>query len=79
MDSHEHARSPTLIRPALPWRTIGIALLLMALLVAGAIISFGLRPDPLPAPFGPAANGLISYQTEGDLYTRLTSSPARNA
>ena len=62
------ARRPSLA-PALPWRTIGIALLLMALLVAGAIISFGLRQDPLPAPFGPAANGLISYQAEGDIYT----------
>ena len=51
------ARRPAFV-PALPWRTIGIALLLLALLVAGAIISFGLRPDPLPAPFGPAANGL---------------------
>ena len=56
--------------PALPWRTIGIALLLLALLVAGAIISFGLRQDPLPAPFGPAANGLIAYPADGDIYTR---------
>ena len=39
------ARRPS-FAPALPWRTIGIALLLLALLVAGAIISFGLRPGP---------------------------------
>ena len=64
------ARRPTLA-PALPWRTIGIALLLLALLVAGAIISFGLRQDPLPLPFGPAANGLIAYPgADGDIYTR---------
>ena len=63
------ARRPS-FAPALPWRTIGIALLLLALLVAGAIISFGLRTDPLPAPFGPAANGLIAYPADGDIYTR---------
>ena len=63
------ARRPS-FAPALPWRTIGIALLLLALLVAGAIISFGLRQDPLPAPFGPAANGLIAYPADGDIYTR---------
>jgi WD40 repeat protein len=63
------ARRPT-FAPAVPWRIIAIALLLLALAVAGAIISFGLRPDPLPAPFGPAANGLIAYPAHGDIYTR---------
>ena len=63
------ARRPSLV-PALPWRTLAIALLLLALLVAGAIISFGLRPDPVPAPFGPAANGLVAYPADGDIYTR---------
>lgn len=62
------ARRPT-FAPALPWRTIGIALLLLALLVAGAVISFGLRRDPLPAPFGPASNGLIAFPADNDIYT----------
>jgi len=46
------ARRPV-FAPAVPWRTIAIALLLLALLVAGAVISLGLREEPLPAPFGP--------------------------
>ena len=53
------ARRPAFV-PALPWRTIGIALLLLALLVAGAIISFGLRP-------GSAARALRSRRQRADL------------
>lgn len=57
--------------PGVPWRTVGILLVLLALLVAGAVISIGLRLDRNPAPpFGPAANGLIAYAAGGDLYTR---------
>ncbi len=57
--------------PGVPWRTIGILLALLALLVAGAVISIGLRPDRTPAPpFGLAANGLIAYASDGDLYSR---------
>jgi Tol biopolymer transport system component len=62
------ARRPVLVA-GVPLRTLAIALLLLALLVAGAVISVGLRNDDVPAPFGPAANGLIAYQAGGDIYT----------
>ena len=63
------ARRPVLL-PGVPLRTLAIAMLLLALLVASAVISVGLWMNRVPAPFGPAANGLIAYQAGGDLYTR---------
>ena len=53
----------------LPWRAIGLALVLLALLVAlAAALVVGARPK-LPKPFGPAANGLVAYASGGDIYT----------
>jgi Tol biopolymer transport system component len=63
------ARRPMLF-PGVPIRIIAIASLLLALLVAGAVISAGLFAERVPAPFGPAANGLVAFQADGDLYTR---------
>ena len=63
------ARRPMLFS-GVPLRTFVIAMLLLTLLVAGAVISAGLLTNRVPAPFGPAANGLIAYQVGGDLYTR---------
>jgi Tol biopolymer transport system component len=62
------ARQP-LSAPRLPWRTIGLALVLLALLVAtvSALLLAG-RPR-LPAPFGPARNGFVAYASGGDIYT----------
>ena len=54
--------------PRLPWRTIGVALILMALLIALAVAVIGTRQTKLPAPFGPAANGMIPYVSGGDIY-----------
>jgi dipeptidyl aminopeptidase/acylaminoacyl peptidase len=53
----------------LPWRAIGVGLALLALLVAvvSALILSG-RPR-LPAPFGPARNGLVAYASGGDIFT----------
>jgi Tol biopolymer transport system component len=59
--------------PALPGRTVGILMLLLLLLLATVVIGVGAlllqqqRPAP---PFGIAANGLIAYSYEGDIYTR---------
>jgi Tol biopolymer transport system component len=53
--------------PRLPWRALAIAALL-AVLIAGAAWFAGSRRH-LPAPFGPAANGLIAYASGGDLFT----------
>lgn len=54
--------------PPLPWRTIAVALVLIALLVGAAVVYVGAHQTRLPAPFGPAANGLIPYSQGGDIY-----------
>jgi len=62
------ARQPVLA-PRLPWRPIGLGLVLLALLAAiVAALVVGGRPN-LPLPFGPARNGLVAYVSGGDIYT----------
>ena len=59
----------------LPWRTIGaLALLILALLVGAIVV--GSTQRRLPAPFGPAAVGLVAYSTDGDI---LVVDPKTNA
>jgi dipeptidyl aminopeptidase/acylaminoacyl peptidase len=54
--------------PRIPWRVlVVVALLLVALAVSALLI--GSSRSRLPAPFGPAANGLVAYVAEGDIYT----------
>jgi len=55
------------MRPV-PWRTIGLLALLVVLLTATALIYAGSRSNPAPM-LGPAANGVVAYDTEGDIYT----------
>ena len=50
------------------WRTIGLAVLIIAILVAALAIVAGTQRPKVPAPFGPARNGLIVYPTGGDIY-----------
>src|SRR3954470_18089426 len=51
-----------------PGRTGGVtALLVLALAVAALVV--GSRAKPLPAPFGPASNGRITYSVNGDILT----------
>lgn len=54
--------------PGLAWRTVGLLLLLSLALVAGLILVSGSQRR-LPAPFGPAAAGLVAYSTAGDIYS----------
>ncbi len=62
------ARQPVLV-PRLPWRTIGLGLALLALLLGLiAALVVGGRPH-LPAPFGLARSGLVTYASDGDIYT----------
>ena len=63
------------LRP-IPWRTVGILALLILLLTATALIVAGSRADPAPM-LGPAANGLVAYDTEGDIYTVDPSTGSR--
>jgi WD40-like Beta Propeller Repeat len=52
----------------MPWRQIGV-LALLVLLIAAAVVGYAAsRQTRLPAPFGPAANGLVAYSSGGDIY-----------
>jgi Tol biopolymer transport system component len=54
--------------PRLPWRTIGLGLAVLALLLAMVAALIGAQPN-LPAPFGLARSGLIAFESGGDIYT----------
>jgi Tol biopolymer transport system component len=54
--------------PRLPSRALGMALLVLALLIALAVALVGTRQAKLPAPFGLAANGELVYSSNGDIY-----------
>jgi Tol biopolymer transport system component len=56
------------IAPRVPFRMIGVALVIIALIVGAAAVYVGTHQTRLPAPFGPAANGLIPYTSNGDIY-----------
>jgi TolB protein len=61
------ARQPVLA-PRLPLRVVGLGLLLVALILAALVaVAIGSRPS-LPAPFGPAGNGLIAFAKAGDIF-----------
>jgi Tol biopolymer transport system component len=52
----------------IPWRALGI-LAVVGVLLAIAIVAAGSRQDrPLPTPYGPAANGSLVYDRDGDIY-----------
>jgi hypothetical protein len=53
--------------PAPPWRLIAVALVVIAL-AALALIAYSGSERRLPAPFGPARNGVIPYSRDGDIY-----------
>jgi hypothetical protein len=61
------AGRPAYLSPV-PWRAVGLALLLIALLVA-AVAVVGSRRPSVPAPFGLAGNGVIAWALDGDIYT----------
>ena len=55
--------------PGVPWRNLGIVALIALLAAALLAIAIGAQRRPAP-PYGLAANGLIAYQLDGDIYTR---------
>ena len=61
------ARQPAFARQV-PWRPIAVLALILLLLAASLAFVIGSR-HPLPAPFGPARNGLVAYAKAGDIYT----------
>lgn len=61
------ARQPVLA-PRLPWRSVAMAMLLIALLLAAVAVFVGSQTR-VPSPFGPARNGLVAYEAGGDIFT----------
>ena len=61
--------------PRLPVRPL-ILLVMLAALIAAATLAFVGSQRHVPAPFGPAANGLVAYTSGNDLYVRDTLSGA---
>jgi len=55
------------VTPRLSWRLVAIVALLILALAAAALYA-GSQQRRLPAPFGPADNGVIPYVAQGDLY-----------
>jgi WD40 repeat protein len=51
----------------LPWRSIGLLLLLGLLMVAAAAIYVGATMRAVPTPYGVAGNGLVAVQDGGDI------------
>jgi Tol biopolymer transport system component len=81
------ASSPA-FAPRVPWRTVGVAFVLIALVVVAAIAYVGSQQTRVPPPFGIARNGLVTYTAQGDIYvedatsgkvTRLTNTPVLEA
>jgi Tol biopolymer transport system component len=58
----------TAASPRVPWRLVGAAALLILALIVGAVLLAGSQPTRLPAPYGLAANGLVAYDSNGDIY-----------
>ena len=53
--------------PRVSWRALAVLALLVLALVSAALYA-GSQQRRLPAPFGPAANGVIPYVSNGDLF-----------
>ena len=66
------------LRPV-PWRTVGLLAVLALLLAVAAAVYVGSQPQRLPPPFGAAANGLVAYSKDGDIYTVDPITSARRA
>jgi hypothetical protein len=62
------ARRPA-FAPSLPWRTIGL-LVVLGLLLAAFAIAVGALLQRTAPPYGLAANGPVAYGDNGDIYSR---------
>jgi Tol biopolymer transport system component len=62
------ARQPVLA-PRIPWRSIGLGLALIGLLLAAIAVALIGSRQRLPEPFGLARNGLVAYASGGDIFT----------
>jgi dipeptidyl aminopeptidase/acylaminoacyl peptidase len=60
--------SRAVVAPRFPLRVVAVAAFLLIVLIVGAALLAGSQ-HRLPAPFGPARNGLVTYASNGDIYT----------
>ena len=67
VDPHGHHDTDACRRVRLPLRQFAVVALLLALLAATLAVYIGSQRH-VPAPFGPAKNGLIPYISNGDIY-----------
>ena len=51
----------------IPWRAFALLVVLALLVAALGLAYVGSRPR-LPAPYGPAGNGLVAYASRGDIF-----------
>ena len=58
-----------LMLPTVPWRPILVVLAILALITAALFVAGQRR---VPPPFGPARNGAVVYDRDGDIYIRDT-------
>lgn len=63
------ARRPTFV-PALPWRTIGLLIIMGLLLAALFAVGLGAWLQRTAPPYGLAENGLVAYSDNSDIYAR---------
>jgi Tol biopolymer transport system component len=61
------ASSPA-FAPRVPWRSLEALLVIAVLLALIAYAVVGSQRTRLPAPFGPARNGVITFALDGDIY-----------
>jgi hypothetical protein len=57
------------LRPPIQWRTLLVALLLLALVAGATAVYIGAQRTRVPAPFGPASNGSLAFYSQGDTWT----------
>ena len=66
--------------PRVPWRSFAMILLLIAVLIAAAVALVAGSHQRHAAPlFGPARNGLVAYELNGDIYAGDPETGAANA
>ena len=65
------------LAPAMPWRGLVVALVIIALLVASLALLAGSGKKQLPEPFGLAATGLVAFEMGGDIVATLPDGSGR--
>ena len=72
------ARQPVFMA-RLPWRSVALAMLVLALLLAAAFVYVGSQQRVPAPPFGVARNGVIAYEAGGDIFTADAGTGATSA